>query len=276
VTVCVAALADVGDSIAVACDSMLSSLEFSADKIAHKLYPLSEKLQWAAMISGDDLTHVVPLLETTVIEMFSLTDDTNSLTNVELALTKAYKKVRDRYVQDLILSPIGLDFEVLRNRPKWNPYLGDRLASVSLGCDLLIAGFDNIACGHVLTVEHPGIVRNHDPVGWAAIGSGTFSAAGSLLHHSVNSEMELARVLYHVCEAKFMAESASGVGEHTTAMVIRPRVPLKEHCELSDAFISGIRGDWEREGKPRVPKGTLEYISEQLKKFPGNKISQAD
>ena len=71
-----------------------------------------------------------------------------------------------------------------------------------------------------------------------------------------------------------MAESALGVGEYTTAMVLKPNVSPKEHCELSDAFLDAIRGDWEREGKPRVPKGTLEHISEQLKKFPGNRSAK--
>jgi len=253
---------------------MLSALEFSGDQIAFKLYPLSDKLQWAGLISGDDLTHIVPLLEAMTLELFSLSDSTNSLTNVELALTRAYKNVRDRFVQDSVLSPIGLDFESIRHRRDWDPYLVEKLEAVNLGCELLIVGFDNIGRGHILTVEHPGIVRNHDPIGWVASGSGSVTATGMLLHHSVSWEMELARVLYHVCEAKFMAESAFGVGEHTTAMVLKPNMSLKDHCELSEEVIKLIREDWEREGKPRVPKGTLKALSEQLKKFPGNKLGK--
>lgn len=272
-TVCIAALADVGNFIAVACDSMLSALEFSGDKIAHKLFPLSDKFQWAAMISGADLTHVVPVLEASVLQMLSLSDATNSLMNVESALTRAYRTVRHRYVEDLILSPIGLSFEAWQKKPEWEPYLVDKMAAVTLGCELLVAGFDYIGDGHILTVENPGIVKNHDLVGWAAIGSGTYSAMATLLHHSVNSEMGLARVLYHVCEAKFMAESALGVGEHTTAMVLKPNAPFKDRCELSESFIKAIREDWERDGKPRVPKGTLEGIAAQLKRFPGRKTT---
>lgn len=101
-------------------------------------------------------------------------------------------------------------------------------------------------------------------------------AVGTLLHHSVNSNMELARVLYHVCESKFMAESAPGVGKYTDVMVLDPGVPIKQGCELSDDFVNAIRADWEEKGKPRIPQTTLDNIRKQLQtgSFGGDSTKQ--
>jgi 20S proteasome alpha/beta subunit len=273
-TVCVAALADVGKSIVLACDSMLSGGEFSGDKVAHKLYPLSGQFHWCAMAAGDDITHIAPVIDGAVLGLLGLTDVTNTAENVERTVVAAYQNVRIRHAEDMVLAPIGMTMESFLQKTEWQNNLVDELRAVDLGCQVLVAGFDWTGDGHIFTVEHPGIVRNHDFSGWASIGNGAYSAISMLLFHSVSYDMELARVIYHVCEAKFMAESAPGVGKHTVVKVMKPDMLVATPSELSSDCISKIRDEWESQGKPRIPTSALDGIREILETHPFGKLSK--
>jgi hypothetical protein len=267
-TVCIAALADLGKSLVMVCDSMLSSGDFSGDRIANKMYPLSDCFQWWALVAASDVTRIPSLVDAVIRRLLSLSDSTNTVETVERAAVEAYQSVRTRYAADLVLSPIGLTMEQFVNRGEWHPQLAQQLAAVNLGCEVLVAGFDFAGDGSIFTVEHPVIVRNHNLAGWTSIGSGSYSAIGTLLHHSVNYSMELPRVLYHACEAKFMAESADGVGKHTVAKVASGAYGKMDAYEASEALIRNIRTAWERDGKPRVPAGVIEHLADDLKKHP--------
>jgi hypothetical protein len=268
VTVCIAALADVGKSLILACDSMLSTGEFSGDKIALKLYPLTDRFQWWAMISADDIGHIVSVIDAATLKLLDLSDSNNTVTHVERAVVAAYQGVRAQYAEDLVLVPIGLTTQDLKQQKQPDSALMDELRRVDLGCQFLVAGFDWAGDGHIFTIEHPGIARNYDPVGCAAIGSGANAAISTLFHHSVNHEMDRARVLYHVCEAKFMAESAVGVGKHTVVKVVGGQFGASDPYQLSEEFISGIRTSWEQEGKPRIPSKLTGEIESLLRKHP--------
>lgn len=269
-TVCIAALADAGKSLVLVSDSMLSTVEVSGDKIANKYFPLSDRYQWWAMIAAEDVTHVMPIIEAALPLLLRMTDETNTCDYVERTMIAAYKYVRLRYAEDLVLAPIGLTLDELKNG-LWNSELIGRLNDVNLGCEFLIAGFDWSGHGYVFSIEHPGIARNHNVTGYAAIGSGAFGAISSLLFQSLNYEMELAKVLYHVCEAKFMAESAIGVGRHTHVKVAKSGGRMDPY-ELSDQLMTAIRGDWEEYGKPRVPQGTIERLRHYLVEIPKSAV----
>ena len=109
-TVCIAALADAGQSLVLVSDSMLSSTEVSGDRIAYKYFPLSDRYQWWAMVAADDITHVMPVIESALPELLTMTDRTNTCGRVERAMVSAYQRVRRAYAQDLILSPLDLTY----------------------------------------------------------------------------------------------------------------------------------------------------------------------
>lgn len=245
---------------------MLSIPEASGDKVAAKLYPLTDRFQWWVMIAADDITHVVPVVEAAVLGMLGLTDSSNTYQNVERIFVSAYQSVRSQFAEDLVLAPIGLNFEELKNRG-WEQNLVDRLDSVNLGCEFLVAGFDWSGDGYIFSVGHPGIARNHNVTGYAAIGVGAYNAIGTFLHHSINYEMDLARILYHACEAKFMAESAPGVGKHTVVKVATASGTM-DAFEASKEFVAVIRTAWEKDGQPRVPSGIIDELRRQLQKYP--------
>jgi hypothetical protein len=265
VTVCIAALADAGQSLVFACDSKLSLPEVSGDRVALKCFPLSSRLQWWAMVAADEVSHVLPVIEEAYQGgMIDLSEATNRHQNVERIFVSAYQAVRRRYVEDLVLKPIGLDFGEWKTAG-YAPDLMARIEAVDIGCEFVIFGFDMGAFGHIFTVGHPGVARNHNLTGYAAIGSGGYSALSSLLFNSVNSEMELPEVLYRVCEAKFMAESALGVGRHTYVNIARVGEAMSA-THLSDYVVNSVRNAWEKEGKPRIPRGIVDELRPLLRR----------
>lgn len=269
-TVCIAALADVGKSLVLACDSMLSGESFSGDHTALKMYPLTAPFQWWAMVAGD-VSHAVPIIESAVLGLFGLSDSTNTRETVERAVVSAYQGVRRQLAEDLVLTPIGANWGSVQGESVFAAKLAEELKQVSVGCELLVAGFDWSGDGYIFSVTHPGIVRNHNVCGYEAIGTGAYNAMATLMYHSVNQEMKLAPVLYHVCESKFMAESADGVGRHTHVKIATGAGKMDAY-ELSDEFIDGIRKAWEDEGRPRVPRNLIGHLERELKRHPAGPL----
>ena len=133
--------------------------------------------------------------------------------------------------------------------------LSAEIRQVSIGCQFLDGGLDWAGDAQIFTVDD-GVAYRQTMVGWAVIGSGAHNALASLMFQEVNSEMDLATAIYHACEAKFMSEAAPGVGQHTNVVIVDPGFSVKE-SELSDSVKALIRGDWEKEGRPRIPAHTL-------------------
>jgi hypothetical protein len=269
-TVCLAALANSGKSLVLACDSMLSAESFSSDRIADKMFVLTTPYQWWAMYAGD-VVNVVPVIELAVKRLLNLSPATNTREIVEREILAAYQTVRGQLAADSVLSPVGLTWQAILQNAELHAGVAARLERVNLGCEFLIAGFDWNGDGYIFSIIHPGVIRNHNACGYESIGSGAYNALATLMHHSVNQQMELARVLYHVCESKFMAESADGVGKHTHVKVARGSGKMDAY-ELSEESITGIRFAWEKEGKPRVPRGFIEHLEEQLRKHPAGPL----
>jgi hypothetical protein len=262
-TVCIAALADVGKSLVLVCDSMLSTEQFSGDRTAGKLFPIGQS--WWAMIAASSLGHVAPIIEAATLLLSRLPDEENTLEAVSHCVTIAYRSQWARHAESVVLFPVGLTWKTFTEKPEWQPHLAEELKKVDLGFEVIIGGFDWNMDGHIFTVRNPGVAFNYDVTGWAAIGIGEYGVANTLLSHSFNSEMELARVLYHVCEAKFVSESASGVGHYTQVKIPVPGAK-DDAAILADESVAIIRKAWEDEGRPRVPRGLVDIIRRELAK----------
>lgn len=273
-TVCIAGLADVGKSIVISCDSMISTSEFAGDRVAFKMYPLAAPIGiWEAMIAGNEISQVVPVIDRANSLLLALHPDSINAEGVGRAFADAYQSIRREYAQDQVLSPFGVTMAEFRSdgpRIFGDSYreVAADLMRVDLGCQFLLAGFDVDGDGHILSIENPGVVKNHDPVGFWAIGSGAFSALSALFFHSMRFDMPLAKVLYHVCEAKFMAESAFGVGKHTTVRIVTCDSEVSDTNELKEEMIENIRNAWQGDGRPRVPLWAIQKLEEMLKQFP--------
>ena len=139
-----------------------------------------------------------------------------------------------------------------------------RLEAIDLECEFLVAGFDESDNACCFVVEHPGIARRYTTVGYWAIGSGSQSALSSLSFHRYSwwtSGFPLC--IYHVCEAKFMAETALGVGPLT--IVVAWKSDGKFYFMRSED-VRRVRESWEASGRPKVPEG-IEVMVDGLVKW---------
>ncbi len=74
--------------------------------------------------------------------------------------------------------------------------------------------------GHIFSVQNPGVIDDRSIVGFSAIGSGSFLALASLVGSNLPGTLD--ETIYSVCDAKFRAESASGVGRDTVLAILHP------------------------------------------------------
>jgi len=253
VTVCIAAMANSGGSIIIAADQMISTQMTTADGVALKIFGVHPN--WAVMSAGD-MTQVAPILYA-VRE--SLKDKEPLHAEVERAVVDAYKERLITEEEDQVLGRFGLTVKNFLSTGLKS--FGDanfsqivaELGQITLGVELLAAGYDVKGLPHIFSVSHPGKVENHDVTGFWAIGSGQYSALGSLYFHSYNKRISPQEALFHVCEAKFMAERASGVGPASSVLCIGPEgrgeIGVQEIIDLKE-----IRKIWEKEARPRMPK----------------------
>src|SRR5260370_9557614 len=102
---------DLGKSMVLACDSMLSASEVSGDRAAHKMFPLSAHFQWWAMFAGDSIGQIPIVADAMVHSLFRLSDSTNTADAVARCVLEAFRVVRLRHAVDLVLSPIGFTLD---------------------------------------------------------------------------------------------------------------------------------------------------------------------
>ena len=139
--------------------------------------------------------------------------------------------------------------------------LCDKIAQQRLSCKLLVYGFDDNDDAHIFAVSNPGTEDIFDEAGFWAIGNGAESALGLLFFRNQRKNMDLARTIYHVLEAKYMAESAAEVG--TSTYVFFQKCGHKS-VEYRTDLERSIRQSWYREGKPRIPSGILRSIRDSI------------
>jgi hypothetical protein len=101
------------------------------------------------------------------------------------------------------------------------------------------------------SVTSPGKFTYYSQIGFWAIGSGETHALGSFFN-SRNPLKALDRqsILYRVCEAKFNAENAVGVGETTCAMIVYPD---GSRLTPTNDEIAGLKEVWKRTRILAVP-----------------------
>jgi hypothetical protein len=212
---------------------------------------------WVALYSGS-VSLAVPIISDARTD---LAGGPKSLAEVVNVFTNAYKKHLAQHVAAEVLSP-GFDAD---------SFYRDGLAELGeMGftekrrdfeyrmqndpaMEFLVYGFDGDGRAHIFTVRNPGAVTYHDNEAFWAIGSGQQVAITALMFHQYNLAFPMAWSIYHVCEAKFMAEQAPGVGKETFILVVNKKAgftwyPVKE--------IHTVREAWEKYGRPsRPPQG---------------------
>ena len=266
-TVCIAAICDYGRSILLATDQMISTQRFSGDAITLKISSVHS--DWAMMFASDELGYVGPIYGGVREELGDTSQKATARRVREVVLEKYAQAYRRK--ADSVLAPLELNLDSYKSEGR--QILGQEifaqywatLNELSLNSSFLVAGYDEVnRVPSLFEVSKLGEAVSHDPVGFWAIGSGAPNALAMLFFHSFNRFVERERAIYHICEAKFMAESASGVGKYTSLIEMRAsndEAAKIDKFELSTEFVSEIRNWWEIQGKPRFPEVARSMIA---------------
>ena len=128
--------------------------------------------------------------------------------------------------------------------------LGDHFAELclelgrfDLGTSFLLFGHDHQKHGKLFQIESPGRVFDQNAIKFSVIGSGHDMAMASLRWPPPLNFL-LEDTIYRLLEAKFSAETATGVGKRTTVVLRNNdgRVALLPHAEIEE-----IRRIWRKE-----------------------------
>ncbi len=128
----------------------------------------------------------------------------------------------------------------------------------SLRTSFLVCGTDKQDFPHVFTVSSVnGSTIVNDPAGRGAIGTGGQMALGALGARKHLASLPVRELIYRVCEAKFSAETARGVGKGTILTVWRKGFEAHAWGTQIDQFRS-IR---ERLSKESAPDDAIDAVN---------------
>jgi hypothetical protein len=264
-TVCIAAMAGKDNAIVAIADERLSNEDFSTDT-AFKFEELNDR--WAMMWASGELSHIVPIRERAA-ELCSMPPFTRQ--SVESAVITAYQERRREEAEQRHLLVFGLTMDTfLSNTSSYSgsfvEELTGRIQAVELKCQFLVFGFDERNKPHIFWVTDPGVARHEDAIGFAAIGSGWYRAISAMFSYAYTADSATTEeALYRVCEAKFLSESAAGVGERAIALIKRP---TDGYWPILPRYIQEIRKYWESNGKPSIPNDaplTMKNVMDKIR-----------
>lgn len=238
-TVCIAAICDLGRTIIMVADKRIG-LGFIEADIGFKFSWLCPT--WRLLLAGNDFSAATEISRWAT---FHLNMKTRKLPEVQSemvqdALVTAYQQVRTQRIESRYLRPRG--WTLAQFKEKGRDFLP---VSVYTEIDSVLAGWDVevdiIACGFegktadIVRVRNPGAASIEGSSHVEVIGSGDYLAFASLYRRGYKDTMPLREALYYVYEAKIAAERASGVGEPSDVVIMkRDKQGLNEKLLIDD------------------------------------------
>jgi ATP-dependent protease HslVU (ClpYQ) peptidase subunit len=217
-------------------------------------------------VAGDDISPAVPIIQdaSSSLESYSAVD----LDVAVAAVKNAYKKQLKIIAEDSVLTKYGYstmeDF-LKAGKEQLGELLFDEiikeLSAVELKCDFLCAGFDTEKKPHIFSIGEYGHVHYYDKPGFWAIGSGEHGALSALYSFPYDVRNDIATCMCHVLTAKFVAETAYGVGKKSFSVILRPDTLVSG---LSAAVSDEFKAEWNK--IPRWPEHMLESVREDMVK----------
>jgi hypothetical protein len=210
-TLCMAAICAGEDRkplAVVAADRMVTyggfiEFEHTVPKMAHPT-PYA-----VAMIAGDTLMG-------TTLARGVATDCIGTsppVSDVAGRLAQRYMELRRVELENQILSVRGLDLQTYYGAhqalsPQVVMMLDQQMSQFNLGVELILAGVDGSGA-HLYSIHNPGQpARDHDVIGYCAVGSGGIHALQAMIGFRHSSESGLRETLFRVYSAKRRAEVA--------------------------------------------------------------------
>ena len=236
-TVCIAALYDSGEGVALASDRMVTAhipigYEFEYDEHT-KIVELAGSQSVYALVAGDVL-RAHEILNVAQAEMAQRDGGVTASEAAEV-IRKSYQQVRLNCIVHWELEPRGLDLGSYYGRQQQLSQqivqmIDQAMCNTNLGVEVIVAGPSGQAYT-IHTVLNPGTVVDNSAIGYAAIGSGSPHALFSMIEESYTASLGRDDVVELVGKAKKRSEVAPGVGRETTTLVI----PREESVNVQQA-----------------------------------------
>jgi hypothetical protein len=221
VTVCIAAISNLGDFVVTLSDTMFANEERSVDSGRSKVAFLHDR--WICMYAGDPsaFREVHPSISR------GLDGTPSNVADVVAAVKSGYTKARMRRAESLVLHDCMMTYEdfLERGRSKLGDKVFERklkeIGELQMGLDLLIAGLDDgPSDAHILSADPYGICTSHDDMGFHAIGSGAVAALAWLhVNDDFRNEGYVVPIAHRLLEAKYCAETSGFVGKKSMTLL---------------------------------------------------------
>jgi len=273
VTVCLAARCRDEEFIVTVSDRRLTYDEGmpGTDDAVMKFHFLADG--WWLLYSGNNLSHLNGVIEHARNLLIIGGSDNVGLRGVRHAVCAAYQAARNNAAYEAFVLPhhyatLAEFYErgLANLGEKGFTQITDKIAEFDLGLEFLVFGFspDTGAKSHIFDVVNPGFHRDWDLEGFGIIGSGWRLALGSITSRHQGDFLEVEDAVYRLCEAKFTAESAPGVGVATTVFILRYDGQVKA---LPRKDIQLLRETWDQSRRAPIPANVTKIVRESLGDF---------
>lgn len=270
VTVCIAAFAEHEGQLVFVADSRVAYGDFSSDKGGVKYELLGNT--YIVQIAGNDIVYALPTIRKArnriLRDHLEDPDEVADLVHAELCAA------RDRIVEAKVLKKYKMTIEqfLARGRKAFTEQvyanICTRIEQQNLSLTFTVAGFDRDKKAHlrVVTVDEPPC--DFDGIGYAAIGTGAQAAMASLSfakdHAGFGRDSSLEDVTSHLLAAKFMAESATDVGQDTFFLSVGF---ARGVCHMMTVGATeALRKTWKKDGAPRHSKKSVKILKDVIYK----------
>jgi hypothetical protein len=262
VTIAIVALtAPYGHFVCVS-DQMISHDDILPADESALIKSLQISKNWSVTFSANKIERVLPLLDMVSGKMER---DAGTLAGeapqLQEYFTSSISETIQRDFFNRRLARYGYrDIEVFRRQGR--DELGDHffelcreLDEAELGAEFIVYGYDQTNTPRLFEVTGKGEVIDRMALRYAVVGSGYWMASASLKRKPLAIDFD--SMVYRLLEAKFSAETASGVGRRTTVKFKRPD---QHDFTLWPGQIEEIRAVWEGIQRHPEPQQAVEAI----------------
>lgn len=264
VTIAIAAITEPDGYIVTVSDRMISydNITQAEDNATLKAQKIGDR--WGAMFAGNDARLFPPLIDKIVARMREAKNafGTYDLPDVKQAVTGAFQELFQEQFTATHLSRLGIkNIEEFRKNgfgelgPDVHREVYRELSKFDPGIQLLVYGYDGINFPRLFEVDSPGRVTDHELMKYGVIGSGYWMATASLRRRPLTRQLH--PTIYRLLEAKFCAETATGVGKATTALIFGKN---DEFASVHPSTVDKIRKIWLKTLQPDAPQAAVNLL----------------
>jgi len=258
-TLCIGAISRSEKRYFTVSDLMLSTEIMSAEATAvSKVTHIGHNPIWMAMYAGDP-THASQVSGQVMHALSGYQSTPFAL--VAHTYQAAFKQILEKKINDEVLNVYGMTREQFIKEGR-NAF-GDeefgriiyKISHTKLDTEFLIGNPTTL-----FSISDPGVIEYHDSLGFHAIGTGCILAQ-AWLYGLFDQKAPSREILYHLLEAKFRGERASGVGRKTFVTFTDETGTVREGFRPEDC--EKIRAIWETDGQPKIPQAYFDFIGHQ-------------